>query len=276
MSKQGMTTRIKRCFADAVREHRGVLGVFVSAGDPDIKTSQQILDQLVLNGADFIELGMAFSDPMADGPAIQASSKRALDAGIDLQKTLDMAAGFRAKYEDVPLILMGYYNPIYSYGRDAFIAAARTAGVDGLIIVDLPPEEDDELCDLARENDLDFIRLITPTSFETRLPLILDKASGFVYYVAVAGITGTKSADIDSIARATQQIRQATDLPIVVGFGINTAEQARAVSSSADGVVVGSAIVRQIEQLVADGKDKKSIDDIAIFCKNLSQALKRS
>ena len=246
-----MTNRIEQKFAKAKSENRGTLGVFVSAGDPDRDTSEAILDSLVESGVDFIELGMPFSDPMADGPAIQAASLRAIDAGMTLAKTLDMARAFRQRHPDTPLILMGYFNPIYIYGRDKFLAEAVEAGVDGLIIVDLPPEEDSELCDPAIEAGLAFIRLVTPTTYGDRLRLVLQKAGGFVYYVAVAGITGTKSAAADTISAAIARIRAETDLPVVTGFGIRTAEQAAEAAQLGDGAVVGSAVV----DIIANGAE---------------------
>ena len=218
-----MNNRISQCFVRAKTDNRAVLGIFVSAGDPSAEASAAILDNLVENGADFIELGMPFSDPMADGPAIQAASLRAIKQGMTLAKTLDMAKSFRARHPDTPLILMGYYNPIYMYGKDAFIKDALAVGVDGLIIVDLPPEEDSELCDDARTAGLSFIRLVTPTTLGDRLPVVLEKADGFVYYVAIAGITGTKSAQRtqltlplhESVKKPTFQLSQdlASKLP---------------------------------------------------------------
>jgi len=272
-----MTDRIARCFDKAKQDNRAVLGVFVTAGDPDTDTSTALLDQLVANGADFIELGMPFSDPMADGPAIQAASLRAIKAGMTLQKTLEMAAAFRTRHPDTPLILMGYFNPIYIYGCDAFVAEAVRAGVDGLIIVDLPPEEDEELCDRASAAGLAFIRLVTPTTLGARLPTVLKKASGFVYYVAVAGITGTKSAAIDSVKSAFVRLRGQTRLPAVAGFGIRTAEQAQEVAAIADGVVVGSAIVSRIEQSADAGTNTKQLAaDIGKFCSALAAAMHRN
>ena len=271
-----MTERIAQCFETAAAANRAVLGVFVTAGDPDEKTAEILLDQLVENGADFIELGMPFSDPMADGPAIQASSLRAIKAGMTLQKTLDMAEKFRARHPNTPLILMGYFNPIYIYGQDEFIRAAQKAGVDGLIIVDLPPEEDDELCDAASDAGLSFIRLVTPTTLGERLPVVVKKAGGFVYYVAIAGITGTKSAATDSIKTAFIRLREETDLPAVAGFGIRTAEQAGEVAAIADGVVVGSALVQKIEDALKLDKKAQLADDVGAFCASLSAAMKRS
>ena len=273
-----MSNRISQCFDRAKQADRAVLGIFVSAGDPTEQASIAILDSLVENGADFIELGMPFSDPMADGPAIQAASLRAIKQGMTLQGTLDMAAAFRTRHPDTPLILMGYYNPIYMYGTDAFITAALEAGVDGLIIVDLPPEEDGELCDGARAAGLDFIRLVTPTTLGDRLPVVLEKAGGFVYYVAIAGITGTKSAATDTIEAAFKRIREETDLPAVTGFGIRTPEQAAEVAKISDGVVVGSAVVSIIEQACADQTPDADTLAAAVgdYCRSLSEAMKRS
>ena len=272
-----MNNRISQCFERARQDNRAALGVFVSAGDPTEEASAAILDSLVENGADFIELGMPFSDPMADGPAIQAASLRAIQQGMTLQGTLDMAAAFRARHSETPLILMGYYNPIYIYGTEAFIAAALKAGVDGLIIVDLPPEEDGELCDAARSAGLDFIRLVTPTTLGQRLPVVLEKAGGFVYYVAIAGITGTKSAATDTIRTAFTRIKEETSLPTVTGFGIRTAEQAAEVAQICDGVVVGSAVVSIIEQ--ACEEKTPDTEELAIatgrYCRSLSDAMKR-
>ena len=250
-----MSTRIKTAFANAKAEGRGILGVFVTAGDPDAETSAAILDALVTSNVDMVELGMPFSDPMADGPAIQAASLRALKGGMTLAGTLEIARGFRQRHPDTPLVLMGYYNPIYIYGVDRFLAEASDAGVDGLIVVDLPPEEDDELCEPATAAGLDFIRLVTPTSDAGRLPTVLASASGFVYYVAITGITGTRSAAGDSISAAYARVSAATDLPVVTGFGIRTAEQAGEAASRSDGAIVGSAVVEIIaDNLGPDGK----------------------
>ena len=270
-----MTSRIEAAFANARSENRGTLGVFVSAGDPDRETSAAILDALVEAKADIIELGMPFSDPMADGPAIQAASLRALKDGMTLAGTLEMARDFRARHRDTPLVLMGYYNPIYIYGVDAFLADAVAAGVDGLIVVDLPPEEDDELCLPAREAGLDFIRLVTPTSDAARLPVVLGTASGFVYYVAITGITGTRSAAADTISAAYSRISATTDLPIVTGFGIRTPEQAGEAASLSDGAVVGSAVVDIIaDNLGADGRGTPEIvSKIAAFVGDLAKGV---
>ena len=274
-----MTGRIETIFANAKAADRGTLGVFVTAGDPNAATTPALLDALVGAGVDFIELGMPFSDPMADGPAIQAASLRALKGGMTLAGTLQIAADFRKRHPDTPLILMGYYNPIYIYGNDRFIADAVTAGVDGLIIVDLPPEEDTELCLPAKKAGLKFIRLVTPTSDETRLPAILAEASGFVYYVSVLGITGTKSAAGDSISAAYQRIRSQTDLPIVAGFGIRTPAQAAEAATLTDGAVVGSAVVDVIATNLSDipqnGINDDIVQKVATFVGDLASAIRK-
>ena len=247
--------RILACFSACQTNNRAALGIFISAGDPDLTTSTELLLGLPDAGADFVELGMPFSDPMADGPVIQAASLRAIKAGITMDKVLDMASQFRAKHADVPLILMGYFNPIYIYGVEQFLNAATAAGVDGLIMVDLPPEEDSELCLPATDKGMAFIRLITPTTNDHRLPTVINNASGFVYYVSITGITGTGSASADSIANAIARIRKASDLPAVVGFGIKHADDVREAGRHADGVVVGSAVVSIIaDHCDPDGK----------------------
>ena len=274
-----MTGRIETIFANAKAAGRGTLGVFVTAGDPNAATTPALLDALVGAGVDFIELGMPFSDPMADGPAIQAASLRALKGGMTLAGTLQIATDFRVRHPDTPLILMGYYNPIYIYGNDRFIADAVAAGVDGLIIVDLPPEEDTELCLPAKKAGLKFIRLVTPTSDETRLPAILAEASGFVYYVSVLGITGTKSAAGDSISAAYQRIRSQTDLPIVAGFGIRTPAQAAEAATLTDGAVVGSAVVDIIATNLTDtpqnGINNDIVQKVATFVGELAIAIRK-
>lgn len=247
--------RLTARFADLASAGRGGLVTFVTAGDPDPETFATILAGLPGAGADIIELGMPFSDPMADGPAIQASSLRALRAGMTLQKTLDAVAAFRAGDSATPIILMGYYNPIYSFGVQAFLEQATAAGVDGLIIVDLPPEEDGELCMPARDAGLHWIRLATPTTDDDRLPTVLNNASGFVYYVSIMGITGTKSASEEAVRAAVTRLKRHTDLPVAVGFGIREPEQARSVASVADAAVVGSALVDKVKaNLDDDGK----------------------
>jgi tryptophan synthase alpha chain len=242
-----MTTRIDRRFAALKEEGRPALVTFVTAGDPDHDTSLAILKALPKAGADVIEIGMPFSDPMADGPAIQASGLRALRAGQTLTKTLAMVRSFRAQDGDTPIVLMGYYNPIYSYGNERFLADAREAGVDGLIVVDLPPEEDDELCIPALRSGLNFIRLATPTTDDKRLPAVLANTSGFVYYVSILGITGTAAPDTTKVTEAVTRIKRHTILPVAVGFGVRTAAQARAIGRAADGVVVGSALVDAVK-----------------------------
>ena len=279
-----MTSRIDAAFARARDAGRGVLGVFVTAGDPNAATSAAILDALVESGTDIVELGMPFSDPMADGPAIQAASLRALGAGMDLEGTLSIAKAFRARHQDTPLVLMGYYNPIYIYGVKRFLERAGAAGVDGLIIVDLPPEEDDELCVPAMQAGLDFIRLVTPTSDDARLALVLERAGGFVYYVAITGITGTQSAAGASIADAVKRIRGATGLPVVTGFGIRTPKQAGEAARIADGAIVGSAVVDIIaDNLDGGGKggakggkgvNSRIVSKIAAFVGSLAAAIK--
>jgi tryptophan synthase alpha chain len=249
-----MTTRIDRRFAVLKREGRAALVTFTTAGDPDYDTSLKILKALPQAGADVIELGMPFSDPMAEGPPVQASSLRALKSGQTLAKTLDMVRAFRAGDGDTPIVLMGYYNPIYIYGVERFLADARQAGVDGLIVVDTPPEEDDELCLPARAAGLNFIRLATPTTDVARLPTVLRNASGFVYYVSITGVTGTASADPGRVAAAVRRIKAHTDLPVAVGFGVKTPEQARAIAEAADGVVVGSALVNAVRDSLDGGR----------------------
>jgi tryptophan synthase alpha chain len=252
-------TRIDRRFAALKKEGRPALVTFVTAGDPDLETSQAIIEALPKAGADLIEVGMPFSDPMADGPAIQASGLRALKGGQTLKKTLAMVARFRAKDADTPIILMGYYNPIYIYGNEAFLTDAKAAGVDGLIVVDLPPEADDELCVPAMRHGISFIRLATPTTDDKRLPAVLANTSGFVYYVSVLGITGTASPDAGKVARSVERIKRHTPLPVAVGFGVKTAEQARAIGSVADGVVIGSALVSAVKNsLDADARATKT------------------
>ncbi|MBT5498623.1 MAG: tryptophan synthase subunit alpha [Alphaproteobacteria bacterium] len=238
--------RIERRFAALKAEGRGGLVTFLTAGDPDPETSREIVLGLPAAGADLIELGMPFSDPMADGPAIQASSLRALKNGATLRKTLYLVRSFREQDDDTPIILMGYYNPIYIYGVEAFLSDAKAAGVDGLIIVDLPPEEDSELCLPAIDADIRWIRLATPTTDAQRLPKVLNNASGFVYYVSILGITGTASVPEEATRNAVDYLKSHTDLPVAVGFGIKTPEMAATIAQTADAAVVGSAIVERI------------------------------
>jgi tryptophan synthase alpha chain len=238
-----VTTRIDTRFAELKKEGRAAFVTFLMAGDPDIETSLAIIKALPKAGADIIEIGMPFTDPMADGPAIQASGLRALKAGTTLKKTLDLVRRFRTGDEATPIILMGYYNPIYIYGVERFLVDAKAAGVDGLILVDMPAEEDDELCIPALKAGLNFIRLATPTTDDKRLPAVLANTSGFVYYVSITGITGSASADTEQVAAAVARIKRHTDLPVCVGFGIRTPDQARAIADRADGAVVGTALV---------------------------------
>jgi len=245
-------TRIARRFAALAAEGRAGLVTYIVAGDPDAATSLALLRGLPRAGADLIELGMPFSDPMADGPAIQAAGLRALKAGMTLRKTLDLVRRFRAEDEATPIVLMGYYNPIYRYGVAPFLADAKSSGVDGLIVVDLPPEEDAELCHPALAADIDFIRLTAPTTDEARLPVVLARASGFVYYVSITGITGTKSANAADVDAAVARLRRHTSLPVAVGFGIKTPDQAAAVARFADAAVVGTALVQRIAANLAD------------------------
>ncbi len=244
--------RISARFEALKVEGRGGLVTFITAGDPDCDTSLEIIKGLPAAGADIIEIGMPFTDPMADGPAIQASSLRALTNGQTLAKTLKMAKAFREGDTETPLVLMGYYNPIYSYGVDRFLNDAKECGVDGLIVVDLPPEEDEELCIPALKAGVNFIRLATPTTDDVRLPTVLANASGFVYYVSILGITGTREIEADPVAEAVARIKRHTDLPIVVGFGITSPDQAQSIASAADAAVIGSAIVRKVEDRVDD------------------------
>ena len=238
-----MSTRIDTRLAQVKAERRAALVTFIMCGDPDLGTTLEILKTLPQAGADVIELGMPFTDPMADGPSIQAAGLRALSAGATLKKTLQVVRDFRAADNATPIVLMGYYNPIYIYGVDCFLVDAKSAGVDGLIIVDLPPEEDEELCVPALKAGLNFIRLATPTTDDKRLPTVLKNTSGFVYYVSITGITGAASANAAQVGAAVARIKSHTQLPVCVGFGVKNAENARAIAAEADGVVVGSAII---------------------------------
>jgi len=243
-----MTTRIEQRFAALRREGRAALVTFVTAGDPDRATSLEILRTLPAAGADIIELGMPFTDPMADGPAIQASSQRALKAGQNMKNTLVMVAEFRQADATTPIVLMGYYNPIYIYGVARFLIDAKAAGVDGLIVVDLPPEEDAELCLPAIAAGVNFIRLATPTTDDRRLPAVLANTSGFVYYVSITGITGMAAPETGKVSSAVARIKRHTGLPVAVGFGVKTAAHAGAIAAVADGVVVGSALIDALRQ----------------------------
>ncbi len=257
--KQG---RLKARFEQLAAEGRAGLVTFLTAGDPDREISSAIIEGLPEAGADIIELGMPFTDPMADGPAIQASSIRALNAGQDMKATLAMVKSFREKDDDTPIVLMGYYNPIYIYGVDRFSEDAANAGVDGLIIVDIPPEEDAELREPANKAGIDLVRLTTPTSDEQRLPALMEGASGFIYYVSIAGVTGTKSAASSNVADTITRIQKFSDLPIAVGFGIKTPEQAAEIAKVADAAVVGSAIVQVIADNVANNDGIKDSPDL--------------
>lgn len=250
-----MTTRLDVRFASCASEGRAALVTFVTAGDPDYDTSLALLKALPEAGADVIELGVPFTDPMADGPAIQAAGLRALKAGQTLRKTLAMVGAFRETNDSTPIVLMGYYNPIYIYGVDRFLKDAKEAGVDGLIVVDLPPEEDNELCLPALLAGLDFIRLATPTTDDKRLPAVLANTAGFVYYVSITGITGAATPKPDVVAQAVARIKRHTALPVAVGFGVKTPEHAAAIAAGADGVVVGSALIDALRATL-DADDK--------------------
>lgn len=262
--------RIAKRFCALAAENRAALVTYMMAGDPDLETSAAVLNALPEAGADIIELGMPFSDPMADGPTIQAAGRGALAAGGSLSVTLDMAQTFRARDDETPIVMMGYYNPIYHMGVDAFLRRAVDAGVDGLIVVDLPPEEDEELCLPAREAGLDFIRLATPTTDDHRLPQVLRNTSGFVYYVSIAGITGTASPASADVWRAVARLKAATPLPVAVGFGVKTPEQAAEVARVADGVVVGSAIVN----IVATAPKEEAVERAAAFVRTLADGVR--
>ena len=272
-----MSTRIDRRFAALKEEGRAGLVTFTMAGDPDGPASLELLAALPGAGADLIELGMPFTDPMADGPAIQAAGLRALKAGATLKTTLAIVEAFRRGDADTPVILMGYYNPIYIHGVDRFVAEAKAAGVDGLIIVDLPPEEDSELCLPANAAGLNFIRLATPTTDAKRLPAVLANTSGFVYYVSITGITGTATPDYDRVADAVQRLKAATSLPVAVGFGVRNAASAAAIAASADAVVVGSAIVDVLRQsLDAEGRaTSRSIGAVTTLVRELAAGVRR-
>ncbi len=264
-------SRIAKCFSDLKDQNRAGLVTFITAGDPDLETSQNILNDLPKNGADLIEIGMPFSDPMADGPVIQLASQRALKAGASVETTLQMVKSFRVNDTKTPIILMGYYNPIHTYGTVRFIEKAKEYGVDGLIVVDLPPEEDQELRAPAHDAGLDIIRLVTPTTDDERLTKVLDGASGFLYYVAITGITGTASANVEQLGPRLAHLRQKTDLPIAVGFGIKTADDAAAMSRISDAVVVGSSIVNTVAG-IADGT--QAVQDVSQQVHDLATALK--
>jgi tryptophan synthase alpha chain len=271
-----LTTRIDARFAELKKQGRSAFVTFLMAGDPDIDTSLAIVKALPKAGADIIEIGMPFTDPMADGPAIQASGLRALKAGMTLRKTLALVRDFRAGDDATPIVLMGYYNPIYIYGVEKFVADAKSAGVDGLILVDLPAEEDDELCVPALAAGLNFIRLVPPTADDKRLSVVLENTSGFVYYVSITGITGAAAADIAAVTQAVARIKRHTKLPVCVGFGIRTPEAARAVAQNADGAVVGTALVDALQgSLDAEGRaTAKTVDAVADLVAALAQGVR--
>ena len=262
--------RIKKTFESLKKRNKKALGIFLTAGDPDLETCLDILINLPKNGVDFIEIGMPFSDPMADGPIIQESSERALKSGMNLEKCLSLVKTFRKTNNEIPIILMGYYNPIYKYGREIFVKKALEYGVDGLIIVDLPPEEDEELYNYSEKHKLSLIRLITPTTNKKRLSHILNDATGFVYYVSITGITGTQAANPDDVLLKLNNIKQYTELPIVIGFGIRTPEQALKMASISDGIVVGSAVVEKIKNSL-DKKNNASKSTIFSCLKFISR-----
>ena len=271
-----MTTRIDTRFAELKKEGRSAFVTFVMCGDPDLTTSLEIIKALPKAGADVIELGMPFTDPMADGPAIQAAGLRALKAGTTLKKTLQVVRDFRAGDNNTPIVLMGYYNPIYIYGVDKFLVDAKSAGVDGLIIVDLPPEEDTELCIPAMKAGLNFIRLATPTTDDKRLPAVLANTSGFVYYVSITGITGSASADTAQVSSAVARIKRHTQLPVCVGFGIRTPEAARGIAQAANGAVVGSALIDALRAtLDSEGRaTAKTVPAVADLASALAQGVR--
>ncbi|WEJ58489.1 tryptophan synthase subunit alpha [Devosia sp. FJ2-5-3] len=272
-----MTTRIDTRFADLKAANRPALVTFIMAGDPDLATGQAILNALPQAGADIIELGMPFSDPMADGVAIQLGGQRALASGQTLRGVLGMVEEFRRKDETTPIVLMGYYNPIYIFGVDAFLAAAKEAGVDGLIVVDLPPEEDDELCLPALKAGINFIRLTTPTTDDKRLPAVLANTSGFVYYVSMTGVTGAAIKSRGAVGEAVARIKGHTDLPVAVGFGIKTAEDAAEIGQHADGIVIGSVLVDAVRNSLIDGKaTDRTVEAVRTIVADLASGVKRA
>jgi tryptophan synthase alpha chain len=273
-----LRTRIESAFARLKAEGRAGLISFVTAGDPDFGTSLKILEGLPKAGADIIEVGMPFTDPMADGPAIQASSLRALKGGQTMKKTLALLSEFRMKDDATPIVLMGYYNPIYIYGVERFLADAKSAGADGLIVVDLPPEHDDELCLPAMEAGLNFIRLATPTTDDKRLPKVLSNTTGFVYYVSVLGITGTKVPDVGRVIANVARIKRHTTLPVAVGFGVKSAKQAEAIAQGADAVVVGSALINSIAgTLTMSGSaTQKTVGAVLALTSEIAQGVRQA
>lgn len=271
---QTFTTRIDTALASLESDNRTAFIGFVMAGDPDYDTALNIIQRLPENGVDILEIGMPFTDPMADGVAIQLAGQRALKGGQTLQKTLDLVADFRKTNTHTPIVLMGYYNPIYIYGVDDFLSACTRVGVDGLIIVDLPPEQDNELCIPAYKSQVNYIRLATPTTVEKRIETVMRNASGFIYYVSMTGVTGTKNIDISAVEKSLKKLRPHTNLPIVVGFGIKTADDVTALSKIADGVVVGSAIVNVIAQSLHNGQaTDKTVSDTLAYVQMLTNGL---
>lgn len=272
-----MTSRIEKRFAELKAADRPALVTYVMAGDPDLATSQAIMAALPQAGADIIEFGMPFSDPMADGVAIQLAGQRALAGGMTLRGVLGMVEDFRRRDETTPIVLMGYYNPIYSFGVDKFLAAARDAGADGLIIVDLPPEEDEELCIPALEAGLNFIRLTTPTTDDKRLPAVLRNTSGFVYYVSMTGVTGAAIKSRAAVGEAVARIKAHTDLPVAVGFGIKSAEDAEEIGRHADGIVVGTVLVDAVGKSLLDGKaTDRTVPAVRDLVADLAGGVKRA
>lgn len=264
-------SRLQSRFAELKQQNRAALVTFVTGGDPNYDASLAILKGLPAAGADVIELGMPFTDPMADGPAIQLANIRALDGGQDLAKTLQMVREFREDEQVTPLVLMGYFNPIHKYGVERFIAEAKESGVDGLIVVDLPPEHNVDLCDPAQAAGLDFIRLTTPTTDDKRLPTVLNGSSGFVYYVSVAGVTGAGSATLDHVEQAVTRLRRHTDLPLCIGFGIRTPEHAATIARLAEGVVVGSAL---IDQIANAHSSEQAVEGVLSLCAALAEGVR--
>ena len=270
-------SRIQNTFNILKQNNQKALGIFLTAGDPDFETSINIIERLPDNGVDFIEIGMPFSDPMADGPAIQLSSQRALKSGMNLEKCLNLVKKFREKNSHTPIILMGYYNPIYKYGKEDFVTKSIDCGVDGIIIVDLPPEEDDELYNYSEKQGLSFIRLITPTTTKDRLVQVLKKATGFVYYVSITGITGTQAPNVDDVSMNLKKIKSITDIPTIIGFGIRSPEQAYSMASISDGIVIGSAVVDLIKSSYDNNQSKEFIVKACMeFISKISDKLKHN
>ena len=272
-----MTQRMTARFEKLKQENRAAFVTYFMGGDPDLNTSIEIMKGLPAAGADVIELGMPFSDPMADGPSVQAAGLRALEGGQNLPKCFEMVRAFRADDDETPIVVMGYYNPIYQYGPEKFLADAKAAGIDGMIVVDLPPEMDEELCIPAMKHDLNFIRLATPTTDNKRLPKVLTNTSGFVYYVSINGITGAAAPEPDEVAQSVAHIKAKTDLPICVGFGVRSAEQAAAIASVADGVVVGSAIVSAVADSLEDGEaGADTVSDTLAIVSEISKGIRNA